>query len=122
MWQGLQTIMGCKKGKSSHVTDTDVLLPDKLNPSFARFEDNTVQPTRATPEDGELLFSVANVNKIFKRLNPRKAASPYSIPGLILRACADQLAGVFTGHIQSQSAIPTCFKMSTIIPVPNKQN
>jgi hypothetical protein len=40
MWQGLQTITDYK-GKTSHVTDTDVLLPDKLN-TFARFEDNSV--------------------------------------------------------------------------------
>ena len=29
MWQGLQAIIDYKK-KTSHVTDTDVLLPDKL--------------------------------------------------------------------------------------------
>ena len=38
MWQGLQEITDYKK-KTSHVTDTDVLLPDKLNTFF---EDNTV--------------------------------------------------------------------------------
>ncbi|XP_029490683.2 mitochondrial inner membrane protease subunit 2 isoform X1 [Oncorhynchus nerka] len=57
MRQGLQTITDYK-GKTSHVVDTDVLLPDKLNTCF---EDNTVPPTRATPEACELLFSVADV-------------------------------------------------------------
>jgi hypothetical protein len=38
MWQGLQAITDYKK-KTRHVMDTDVLLPDKLNP-FACFEDN----------------------------------------------------------------------------------
>ena len=40
MWQGLQTITDYK-GKTSHATATDVLLPGKLNIFFARFEDNT---------------------------------------------------------------------------------
>ena len=30
------------KKKTSHVKDTDITLPDKLNTFFARFEDNTV--------------------------------------------------------------------------------
>ena len=45
MWQGLQEITDYKK-KTNHVTDTDVMLPDKLNTFFARFEDNTVPPSR----------------------------------------------------------------------------
>ena len=48
MWQSLQKIMDYK-GKTSHVADTDVLLPDKLNTFFAHFEDNTVPPTWPTP-------------------------------------------------------------------------
>ena len=34
MWQGLQSITDYKK-KTSPVTDTDVLLPDKINNFFA---------------------------------------------------------------------------------------
>ena len=36
-----------------------------------------------------------DVSKTFKRVNPRKAADPDGIPSRVLRACADQLAGVF---------------------------
>jgi hypothetical protein len=57
MWQGLRTITDYK-GKTSHVTDTDVLLPDKLNTFFARFEDNTVPLTRPSTKDCGLSFSV----------------------------------------------------------------
>ena len=39
--KGLQTITDYK-GKTSHVADTNVLLSDRLNTFFARFEDNTV--------------------------------------------------------------------------------
>jgi hypothetical protein len=122
MWPGLQTITDYK-GKTSHVTDTDVLLPDKLNTFVVRFEDNTVPPTWPATKDCTLSFSVADVSKTFKRGNPRKNVSPDGIPRSVLRACADQLSGVFTDifHLSlSQSADPTSLKMSTIVPVPKK--
>ena len=43
-----------------------------------------------------LSFTAADVSKTFKRVNPRKNAGPDGIPSRVLRACADQLAGVFT--------------------------
>ena len=41
--------------------------------------------------------------------------------GRVLRACADQLAGVFTDIFNMsliESVIPTCFKQTTIVPLP----
>ncbi|KAM9414192.1 uncharacterized protein ACWYII_025639 isoform 1-T1 [Salvelinus alpinus] len=122
MWQGLQSITDYKK-KSSPVADQDVLLPDRLNTFFARFEDNTVPLTRPTTKTCGLSFTAAEVSKTFKRVNPRKAAGPDGIPSRVLRACADQLAGVFTDIFNqslAQSAVPTCFKRATIVPVPKK--
>ena len=118
MWQGLQTITD-HKGKTRHVADTNVLLPDKLNTFFACFEDNTVPPTRPATKDCGLSISVAAVSKTFKRVNHRKPNGPDSIPSRILTACADQLAGVFTDMFNlslSQSAFPTCFRMLTLVP------
>ena len=66
---------------------------------------------------------MADVSKPFKRVNPRKAASPDGIPSRVLRSCTDQLAGVCTDLFTlslSQSAVPTCFKIVTIVPVPKK--
>ncbi|XP_052334968.1 uncharacterized protein LOC127911710 [Oncorhynchus keta] len=122
MWQGLQSITDFKK-KSSPVTDQDVLLPGRLNNFFARFEDNTVPLTRPAMKTCGLSFTAAEVSKTFKRVNPRKAAGPDGIPSRALRACADQLAGVFTDIFNQslyQSAVPTCFKRATIVPVPKK--
>jgi hypothetical protein len=105
------------------VTDTDVLLPEKLNTFFTRFEVNTVPPMQPTPKDCGLLFFAVDMSKTFKRVNPRKASGPDGIPRCVLRACADQLAGVFMDIFNlslSQSVVPTCFKMSTIVPVPKK--
>ena len=67
MWQSPQTITDYKK-KISLVTDTDILLPDKLNTFFTRFENNTVPPTRPTTKDCGLSFSVADVSKTFNVL------------------------------------------------------
>jgi hypothetical protein len=66
MWQGLQIIRNYK-GKTIHVADTNVLLPDNLNTFFACFEDNTVPSF------------VADVSRTFKRVNPRKAVDPDGI-------------------------------------------
>ena len=54
-------------------------------------------------------------------MNPRKAAGPDGIPGRVLRACAEQLAGVFCDIFNlslSLSVIPVCLKTATIVPVP----
>jgi hypothetical protein len=56
-------------------------------------------------------------------LNPRRAIGPDGIPSRVLRACADQLAGVFMDIFNlslSQSTVPTCFQLATIVPIPKK--
>ena len=85
------------------------MLPDRLNHFFARFEDNTVPLTRPATKTCGLSFTAAEVSKTFKRVIPRKAAGPDGIPTRVLRACADQLAGVFMDIFNqslSQSAVP----------------
>ena len=106
MWQGLQSITDYKK-KTSPVA---VLLPDRLNNFFAHFEDNTVPLTWPATKACGLSLSMANVNKTCKCVNPRKAACPDGISSHVLRACADQLAGVL-GHIQSIPIPVCCFHM-----------
>ncbi|KAK3510725.1 hypothetical protein QTP70_015979 [Hemibagrus guttatus] len=57
------------------------------------------------------------------RVNPRKSAGPDNIPGRVLRECAEQLADVFTNIINislSSAIVPTCLKITTIVPVPKK--
>ena len=68
-----------------------------------------------------ITLSVANVSKTFKQVNIHKAAGPDGLPGRVLRACADQLVSVFTDIFNlslSESVILTCFKQTTIVPVP----
>ena len=115
MWQGLQSITDCKM-KTSPVADIDVLLPDNLNNFFARFEDNTVPLTRPATKACRLSFNMANVSKTFQLVNPRKAAGPDGISSRVLRACADQLAGVFS-DIFNQSLSLLCPHASRCPPL-----
>ena len=68
-----------------------------------------------------ITLSLADVSKIFKQVNNHKSAEPDGLPGCVLKACADRLASVFTDIFNlylTQSVIPTCFKQTTIVPVP----
>ena len=68
-----------------------------------------------------IMLSLANVSKTFKQVHIHKTAGPDGLPGRVLRACAEQLAGVFTDIFNMsliESVIPTCFKQTTIVPVP----
>ncbi len=70
-----------------------------------------------------IITYVAEVTRSFKRVNIRKSVGPDGIPGRELRACAFQLAGVFTDILKfylSLSVGPSCFKKSTIVPIPKK--
>ena len=123
MWQGLQSITDYK-GKHSRELPSDTSLPDEQNYFYARFEaSNTETRMRASavPDDCVIMVSAAVVGKTFKQVNIQKDAETDGLPGRALRACADQLASVFTDLFNlslSESVIPTCFKQTTIVPVP----
>ncbi|KAI5085914.1 hypothetical protein C0J45_23088, partial [Silurus meridionalis] len=64
-----------------------------------------------------------DIRRAFKKVNTRKAAEPDGITGRFLKACADQLAPVFTEMFNlslEQIVVLSCFKQSTIVPVPKK--
>ena len=87
----------------------DASLPDKLNAVYARFDNNNTVPCVRAPtrlEDWVILLSEADMSKVFNQVNTRKAAGLDGIPGHILRACADQLAGIFS-HFQP-FLVPVC--------------
>ncbi len=127
MWQGINNITGFKGNKPATV-NIAASLPDELNTFYARFEaDNTAHTesahTAAAEEVSPLTLSVADVTRSFKRVNIRNAVGPDGIPGRVLKACAFQLAGVFTDIFNlslSLSVVPSCFKKSIIVPIPKK--
>ncbi|KAK1789915.1 hypothetical protein P4O66_002245 [Electrophorus voltai] len=76
-----------------------------------------------TIEQRPLIITESDVRRVFKRVNTRKAVGPDGICGRVLKACADQLAPVFTDiFILSLmlGIVLSSFKRSTIVPVPEK--
>ncbi len=99
-------------------------LPDELDTFNARFEVyNTTHrestAAAAAEEVSALSIYVAYVTWSFKRVNIRKAVGPDGITGRVLRACAFQIAGVFTNILKpslSLSVAPSCFKNPPLCP------
>ncbi|KAK1792136.1 hypothetical protein P4O66_001912 [Electrophorus voltai] len=124
MWEGIQAITNYRK--TSPFCDSDAILPDALNDFYARFEaQNNVAAEKSIPlqNDQVLCLMAADVRRTLRGVNPRKAAGSDNIPGHVLRECADQLADVLTDIFNislSCTMVPTCFKITTIVPVPKK--
>ncbi len=127
MWQGINNIKDCKGNKPATV-NIAASLPEELNLFYARFKAHNPAHTESAPaavaeEASAFSISVADVTRSFKCVNIHKAVGPDGIPGRVLRACAFQLAGVFTDIFNlslSLSVVPSCFKKSTIVPIPKK--
>ncbi len=127
LWQGINNITGFKGNKPA-IVNIAASVPDELNTFYAHFEAHNTAHTESAPaasaeEVSPLYHSVADVTQSFKRVNIRKAVGPDGIPGRLLRACAFQLARVFTDIFNlslSLSVVLSCFKKSTIVPIPKK--
>ncbi len=110
-------------------------LADDLNVFCCRFEKTphtrpehlSTQPLTppATPlsPTPALKISEDDVRQVFIKNKRRKAPGPDGVSPACLKSCADQLAPIFT-QIFNRSLelceVPSCFKCSTIIPVPKK--
>ena len=114
MWQGLQTITDYK-GKSSYELPSDTSLPDELNAFYAHFGASNTEPcvrAPADPDDCVISLSIADVSRPLNRLIFR----------LRLQGQTDY-QDVYSEHPLTNwqvSVIPTCFKKTTIVPVPKK--
>ena len=134
LWQGLRTMTDCRTPSSGSM-NADASLADELNIFYARFEaaahsangDSSANSAIGSTheehagKDNAFIISEHDVRKAFRRVNTRRAAGPDGITGRVLKACTNQLAPVFTEVFNlslEQSTIPTCFKRSTIVPVP----
>ncbi|KAK1785609.1 hypothetical protein P4O66_018974 [Electrophorus voltai] len=124
MWEGIQAITNYRKTSPS--CDSDATLQDALNDFYAWFEaQNNVTAEKSIPpqNDQALYLTAADVRRTLRGVNPWKAAGADNILGRVLRECADQLADVLTDIFNiflSCAVVPTCFKTTTIVPVPKK--
>eukprot|EP00061_Rhincodon_typus_P006992 g28214.t1 len=109
--------------KQYKIGDNDTPLPDMLNDFYSRFEQYTIgvaTPALTAPDTPLPSVTASEVRSDFLGVNPRKVMGPHSQP---LRSCAHQLAEVFTDIFNLsllQAEVLTCFKKTTIIPVPKK--
>lgn len=126
LWQGIQVITDYKPSPQS--CESNPTLLNNLNSFFARFEaHNSTRPQKTPPPPHEqpLCLSAASVKRTLSTINPRKAAGPDSIPGSVLKDCAEELTDVFTDIFNislRQAIVPSGFKAATIIPVPKKSS
>ncbi len=126
LWQGIQTITYFKPPPQT--CDSTIPLLNELNAFFARFEaQNRTTAQKAPPPPGDQVMTLSpdSVRRSLSRINARKAPGPDNIPGRVLRDCAVELTDVFTDIFNislSQAVVPTCFKATTIIPVPKKSS
>ncbi|KAK1802483.1 hypothetical protein P4O66_022154 [Electrophorus voltai] len=145
LWQGLRMITDYRSPPSG-LMSADESLANELNTFFARFEATSssasansanangasangtigaANGTCAGPtiEQRPLIITESDVRRVFKRVNTGKAMGPDGICGRVLKACADQLAPVFTDIFNlslTLGIVPSSFKRSTIVPVPKK--
>ncbi|KAF7647947.1 hypothetical protein LDENG_00164230 [Lucifuga dentata] len=125
VWQGVQHITSYRPSNLV-ADDGGASLAEELDGFFARFE--VQSPESATlcspaPDSCTLTVEEHQVRCTLRTVNPRKAAGPDRVTGLVLRDCASQLAGVFTNIFNqslSQATVPLCLKSSTIVPLPKK--
>ncbi|KAL0163409.1 hypothetical protein M9458_042805, partial [Cirrhinus mrigala] len=97
--------------KTPHIR-SDHLFPKSLTPSAT--------PSLPPPI---LQISEDEVHQVFRKNKRRKALGPDGVTPACLKTCADQLAPIFS-QIFNRSLelckVPSCFKRSTIIPIPKK--
>ena len=108
MWQGIQAISDYKSSNSTP-TVMDVSFLNELNDFYARFNSDTKETaTKITLSANHqpLKLTSTDVYTALSRINARKAAGPEGIPGRVLRACAKQLAGVFTDIFNLKYCLP----------------
>ena len=125
-WDGMNTMMGRKVQKQGLKCDDPITFSNDLNSFYARFDDhdfssevqNVCKPLSTIPND--ITVSEASVNKIFSRVNPRKASGPDGVGGKVLKECSNQLCAVFSQLFQlllNCHFVPRAWRTSLIIPV-----
>ncbi|KAL0195200.1 hypothetical protein M9458_008772, partial [Cirrhinus mrigala] len=123
-------------------TEANQQLADDLNEFYCRFEKQktgltpythadcpTAQPSTPCPSipptvsQPALKICEGDVCKVFRKQKIRKAKGPDGVSPACLKACAVQLSSIFTvifNRSLELCIVPSCFKCSTIIPVPKK--
>ncbi len=119
-------------GRPSIFGDTFLFLLLLLKPGLTphtHSDHPTTQPSTPSPSlpptvsQPVIKICEEDVSKVFRRQKIRKAKGPDGVSPACLKACAVQLSSIFTlifNRSLELCEVPSCFKRSTIIPVPKK--
>ncbi len=140
VWKGLKAVTSYKTPPPS--TEANQQLAEGLNNFYSRFQKQkpgltphthsdrlTTQPSTPSPSlpptvpQPVIKICEDDVSKVFRRQKIRKAKGPDGVSPACLKACAVQLSSIFTlifNRSLELCEVPSCFKRSTIIPVPKK--
>lgn len=124
VWQGIASTTNYKNNSSSVYADAS--LAEELNHFFACFEvskpvTNPLPPS--TPSTCHVILQEHEVGRVLRSINTKKATGHDRVSGKVLKACDDQLAGVFTYIFNLSLTLATiqlCFKISYHYPCSKK--
>ncbi len=129
VWKDLKDITSYKTPSPSTVENEQ--QADNLNEFYCRFEKtphtHSGQPLTppATPLSPTLAIQIIEdeVCQVFRKQKRKKTIGPDGVTPAFLKSCADQLVPIFTKIFNRPlelCEVPSCFKHSTIIPIPKK--
>ncbi|KAK3544058.1 hypothetical protein QTP86_000868 [Hemibagrus guttatus] len=121
-----EKIINIRKAISTSSSNAELLISS----SSSSYTFIPVSPTQLhtletphPPALAPLTIKEEGVNRLFKRLNTRKATGLDSVSPSLLKHCANQLSPVFTDIFNTSLEtchVSACFKTSAIVPVPKK--
>ncbi len=140
VWKGLKAIISYRIPSPS--TEANQQLAEDLNKFYCQFEKQkpgltphthsdrlTTQPSTpslslpSTVSQPVLKICEDDVSKVFRTQKIRKAKGLDGVSLACIKACPVQLSSIFTLIFNTSlelCEVPSCFKRSTIIPVPKK--
>ena len=113
---GLAKITNCT-GKPSCKLPSNTSLPDVLNYFYERFEASNTEACMRAPavlDSCVITLSVADRSKTFTQVNIHKAAAQMDYQDISSEHALTNRQVTFS----TESVTPTCFKQTTIVPVP----
>ena len=129
-YAGIKHLLGMDKGRCDSLNVT----ADELNVFYTRFDNcdhkdemEKVEKellSRQKEEDYHFVVNENDVLKTLMKINPRKAAGPDNLSGLLLKTCCRELSPIVTKIFNlslSSHACPVGWKLGEIIPIPKIQ-
>lgn len=107
------------------VSKNQAKTPRQQEEASSRTRTKSQRPPQPTPASSNppLTLERQDVRRVLCAANPRKSAGPDGVPGTVLKACAEQLAQVFTDIFNlslEQAVIPPYLKSTIISPISKK--